>query len=81
MEQGYLREFEWFMEQIQQNAKPQNQSIRIKSIFFGGGSPSLAPPELIHSIITKIKDTAEMTTECEISLEANPTVCELYLLA
>jgi oxygen-independent coproporphyrinogen-3 oxidase len=45
---------------------------RIDSIFFGGGTPSLAPPSLIEAIIKKIAPHADT----EITLEANPTSVE-----
>ncbi|MEO0347748.1 MAG: radical SAM family heme chaperone HemW [Pseudomonadota bacterium] len=48
---------------------------RIKTIFFGGGTPSLAPTELIAAIISKLKPYFALP-EIEITLEANPTSSE-----
>lgn len=44
----------------------------IRSIFFGGGTPSLAPPAVIASVIETIDRTAGLAADCEITLEANP---------
>ena len=44
----------------------------MRSIFFGGGTPSLAPPDVIASVIERIDRTAGLAADCEISLEANP---------
>lgn len=48
------------------------QGRRVSSIFFGGGTPSLAPPEAIASIIQAIDASLGLMPECEITLEANP---------
>jgi len=44
----------------------------LRTIFFGGGTPSLAPPELIESIIHTARDCCGMEDEAEITIEANP---------
>ncbi|MBP7901047.1 MAG: radical SAM family heme chaperone HemW, partial [Gammaproteobacteria bacterium] len=41
-------------------------------IFFGGGTPTLAPPDVIASVIETIDRTAGLAADCEITLEANP---------
>ncbi|MGZ3710206.1 MAG: radical SAM family heme chaperone HemW, partial [Bdellovibrionota bacterium] len=43
----------------------------IKAIYFGGGTPSASPPELVHSFLEIFRD--RVTAETEITLEANPT--------
>ena len=48
----------------------------LKSVFFGGGTPSLMNPELVHAILDKVRATWRMTNSCEITLEANPTSVE-----
>jgi oxygen-independent coproporphyrinogen-3 oxidase len=45
---------------------------RVSSIFFGGGTPSLASPKVIASLIARIEHDAGLTENCEITLEANP---------
>lgn len=48
----------------------------IKSIFFGGGTPSLMDPKVIQNIIQKISDLGIVNDKTEITLEANPTSIE-----
>ncbi|MEL6550776.1 MAG: radical SAM family heme chaperone HemW [Pseudomonadota bacterium] len=45
----------------------------LQTIFFGGGTPSLMPPELVASLIDTAAATWPMANEVEITLEANPT--------
>lgn len=44
---------------------------QLKSIYFGGGTPSASPPELIHQFLQKFRN--RIRPETEITLEANPT--------
>jgi len=44
----------------------------IESIFFGGGTPSLAPPALISAVIETVRERFGLAAAAEISLEANP---------
>jgi len=44
----------------------------ISSIFFGGGTPSLADPRFIAAVIERVAKDATLTRDCEITLEANP---------
>lgn len=44
----------------------------LKSVFFGGGTPSLMSPDLVAAIIDRIRQTWQMTNDPEITLEANP---------
>ncbi|WP_420548433.1 radical SAM family heme chaperone HemW [Curvivirga sp.] len=46
---------------------------QLKSIFFGGGTPSLMPPETVGAIIEKAKSSWQVAEDLEITLEANPT--------
>ncbi len=48
----------------------------IKSIFFGGGTPSLMKPFVVEGIIKKIANLAIIDEQTEITLEANPTSFE-----
>lgn len=48
----------------------------ITSIFFGGGTPSLMPPETVAALIEEARKLWGLATECEITLEANPTSVE-----
>lgn len=46
--------------------------IEVDSIFFGGGTPSLLPPKIIHSILDRINRYFSLNQGAEITLEANP---------
>lgn len=53
---------------------------RLTSIFFGGGTPSLMPPETAAAIITQAKSLFAPDPDIEITLEANPTSAETNVL-
>jgi len=45
---------------------------KVKSIYFGGGTPSFMSPEYIGAIINKISKHFDLDKEAEITLETNP---------
>lgn len=45
---------------------------KIRSIFFGGGTPSLFSPEAIDAILSGVRALTPLEYEAEITLEANP---------
>ncbi|NHO33121.1 radical SAM family heme chaperone HemW [Acetobacter fallax] len=49
---------------------------RLGSIFFGGGTPSLMPPDGVAALIEDALTLFEADPEIEITLEANPTSVE-----
>jgi putative oxygen-independent coproporphyrinogen III oxidase len=48
----------------------------IVSVFIGGGTPSLFPPEAIDRLIADIRARLPLEPGCEITLEANPGTFE-----
>jgi putative oxygen-independent coproporphyrinogen III oxidase len=48
----------------------------LTSIFFGGGTPSLMQPETVAAIIDAAQRAWKLGSECEITLEANPSSVE-----
>lgn len=48
----------------------------VVSIFFGGGTPSLFPPEAIGRVIEAARRHLLVAADCEITLEANPGTVE-----
>ncbi len=48
----------------------------LRSIFFGGGTPSLMDPETVAKILRKVRETWPISNDIEITLEANPTSVE-----
>jgi putative oxygen-independent coproporphyrinogen III oxidase len=49
---------------------------RVETIFFGGGTPSLMPPETVAALIARIRELWDHAPDVEITLEANPTSVE-----
>lgn len=54
---------------------------RVKSIFFGGGTPSLAEPATISAIVDCVSDAVAMAPDAEVSMEGNPTSAEWFRLS
>jgi putative oxygen-independent coproporphyrinogen III oxidase len=48
----------------------------LSSIFFGGGTPSLMPPETIAALIAEARHLWAVSGDIEITMEANPTSVE-----
>ncbi len=49
---------------------------RVDTVFFGGGTPSLMPPETVAAVIDEIDAVWGLKAGAEVSLEANPTSVE-----
>lgn len=48
----------------------------VTSLFFGGGTPSLMPPETVAAVIDAVATGWNIAPDAEITLEANPTSVE-----
>ena len=48
----------------------------IVSVFFGGGTPSLFPPEAIARVLEHTRGLLGLAPDAEITLEANPGTIE-----
>jgi len=48
----------------------------LRSVFFGGGTPSLMEPALVDMILRKVRETWPAANDIEVTLEANPTSVE-----
>ncbi len=67
--------FEFYTKRLQEEILTYKQILKdykLKSIFFGGGTPSILPSECICQILSTIKQNFNLTKTCEITLEANP---------
>jgi len=51
-------------------------SRQVTSIFFGGGTPSLMPPELVADIVADVAVLWRLDDTAEITLEANPAAVD-----
>ena len=48
----------------------------LHSVFFGGGTPSLMEPDLVASILDRVRAAWRTVNDPEVTLEANPTSVE-----
>lgn len=48
----------------------------VTSIFLGGGTPSLMPPQTVAKVLEAASDAWKIADDAEITLEANPTSAE-----
>ena len=65
---SYLKEFDRLFQTI--GSRP------LKSVFFGGGTPSLLSPDLVDQVLSKVFALWPRSNNLEVSLEANPTSVE-----
>lgn len=65
--EALVREIRWWGER---------HGGEVTSVFFGGGTPSLMPPETVEAVLAEIGSQFAMTADCEITLEANPSSVE-----
>lgn len=65
---AYIKELEY--------AHSQTPSHTVHTIFFGGGTPSLMPPQLMEKLINTVKNLWQASEHVEITFEANPTSSE-----
>jgi oxygen-independent coproporphyrinogen-3 oxidase len=57
-------------------------SVKAETIYFGGGTPSLLPPDAVHRLIDALRERFQIAPAVEVTLEANPeTVDERSLAA
>lgn len=66
--QALVTEMKWFAERTGRR--------NISSIFFGGGTPSLMPPQAVAQVLDGATSLWGIAPDAEITLEANPTSIE-----
>ena len=49
----------------------------IRTLYFGGGTPSIIPPKNLKLIIQTIESTFNLTNDIELTMEVNPDDCNL----
>lgn len=52
-------------------------NLRLETIFFGGGTPSLMPPKIVSALIDKAATLFSFANNIEITAEANPNSAEM----
>jgi putative oxygen-independent coproporphyrinogen III oxidase len=55
---------------------PRIEGRRIDTVFFGGGTPSLFPPEEFARLLRELRRRIEFAEDVEITMEANPGTIE-----
>ncbi len=71
---AYKNQIKYFKDCLKfQNLK----SLKLSSIFIGGGTPSLMPAKLVEQILSFINKLFDFDNDIEITLESNPTNLEL----
>ena len=55
-------------------------SLEVHTVYFGGGTPSLLPPESVGHILDTLRAALVVRHDCEITLEANPGTVDLNYL-
>jgi oxygen-independent coproporphyrinogen III oxidase len=66
--------------EIQLLAQSANTTLPVRTIFFGGGTPSLMPLSELERVLSTIFDHFDLLPETEITLEANPGTVSLPYL-
>ena len=72
--QGYLDAVRW---ELGARGRQISSSRAVRSIYFGGGTPSLWAPWAIEAIISYVSEIFELDSGAEITLEANPAELSL----
>lgn len=47
-------------------------AVHARTLFFGGGTPTLYAPEAIGALIDRVRDRFDLPPDAEVSVEANP---------
>lgn len=58
-------------EEIKMSAK-ELEGRRVRTVYFGGGTPSVIPAAHIETILEALKNNIDFENDCEISIEMNP---------
>jgi oxygen-independent coproporphyrinogen-3 oxidase len=53
-------------------AREQHSFARLETVYFGGGTPSLLPADLMARVLRFVRATFDVAADAEITLEANP---------
>jgi oxygen-independent coproporphyrinogen-3 oxidase len=61
--QAVLKEIEWY---------GSRGEIPVHTVYFGGGTPSLLAPNMVHNLMAAIRKHFSLLPESEVTLEANP---------
>ncbi|XP_045619968.2 radical S-adenosyl methionine domain-containing protein 1, mitochondrial isoform X1 [Procambarus clarkii] len=65
----------FIVKELQHNLRHSHISS-VHSVFFGGGTPSLARPQMVEKVLKTIQEMCSLEENVEITLEGNPTSLE-----
>jgi oxygen-independent coproporphyrinogen-3 oxidase len=68
------------IEQVAVLAERSGQKRPFKTIYFGGGTPSLLTVNALQRLLERVETTFDLVAEAEITLEANPDTVDLAYL-
>ena len=57
---------------LEMTSTPVQQQPPLDTVFFGGGTPSLIPPQLLAKVLQTLRDRVGISPTAEISMEADP---------
>ena len=60
---------------------PALKNISIDTIYMGGGTPTLFAPKAIGQVLTACREAFSISTDAEVSIEANPATVDALSLA
>src|SRR5690606_33352398 len=72
-QQAFLQELEYYRDFL--------STRTISSVFFGGGTPTLMPPQLVEKLLDRLSSLAHVPNNVEVTLEGNPTSVEAEKLS
>ena len=56
------------------------KSYNVPTVFMGGGTPTILPPSQLKKILDTVRQSFNLTPDCEITIEANPATIKLETL-
>ena len=56
------------------------KSYNVPTIFMGGGTPTILPPSQLKKILDTVRQSFNLSPDCEITIEANPATIKLETL-
>lgn len=69
-----------YFEKLNQEILAYKPDKKIKSIFFGGGTPSAVSEDMLYQTLETIKTHFDVSSDAEITLEANPNSVDKHKL-
>lgn len=70
-----------YAEAVCRNLAALPENLRADTVYFGGGTPSLLPAEMIAEMLRTIRQRCFLADDAEITLEANPLTATAEALA